>query len=45
MTLVGYSDVGYMTDRHITKSLTGYIFLCSGTVISWCSIKQTVLTS
>ena len=34
MTLVGYSDVGYMTDPHIVKSLTGYVFLCGGTTVS-----------
>ena len=45
MTLVGYSDVGYMSDPHIARSQTSYVFLYSGTAISWRSIKQTMVTT
>ena len=45
MTLVGYSDVGYMSDPHNARSQTGYVFLCGGTTISWRSIKHTMVTT
>ena len=45
MTLVGYSDVGYMSDPHIAKPQTSYVFLYSSTAISWRSIKQTMVTT
>ena len=45
MTLMGYSYVGYISDPYNAKSQTGYVFLCGGTVISWRSIKQTMVTS
>ena len=45
MTLVGYSDVGYMSDPHNVRSHTSYVFLCGGTTISWRSIKQTMITT
>ena len=34
MTLVGYSDVGYMSNPHNAKSQTGYVFLRGGAAIS-----------
>ena len=45
MTLVGYSDAGYMFDPHNARSQTSYVFLCGGTTISWRSIKQTMVTT
>ena len=45
MTLVGYSDAGYMSDPYNVRSCTGYVFLCGGTTISWKSIKQTMVTT
>ena len=40
--LVGYADTGFLTDPHNGRSQTGYVFLYGGTVISWCSTKQTI---
>ena len=34
MTLVGYWDVGYMSNPHNAKSKTGYVFLRGGAAIS-----------
>lgn len=45
MTLVGYSDVGYLFDPHNAKSQIGYVFLCGGAAISWRSVKQTLVTT
>ena len=45
MTLVGYSDVGYMSDPHNARSQTGYVFLCGCTTISWRFIKHTMVTT
>ena len=45
MTLVGYSDAGYMSDPHNARSQTGYVFLCGGTTISWRFIKHTMVTT
>ena len=39
MTLLGYSDVGYMSDPHNARSHTSYVFLHGGIVISWRPIK------
>ena len=40
--LVGYSNVGYLSDPHKARSQTGYLFTCRGTGISWRSVKQTI---
>jgi hypothetical protein len=40
--LVGYADVGYLSDPHKGRSQTGYFFTCGNTTISWRSVKQTV---
>ena len=40
MRLRGYSDADWAGDRDERKSTTGYAFLLSGVVISWCSKKQ-----
>nr|AAS79613.1 putative copia-like polyprotein [Ipomoea trifida] len=45
ITLMGYSDAGYMSDPHNAKSQTGYVFLCGGTAISWRSVKQTLVAT
>ena len=45
MTLVGYSDAGYMSDPHNVRSQTGYVSFCGGIVISWRYIKQTMVTT
>jgi hypothetical protein len=44
-TLVGYSDVGYLSDPHEARSQTGFVFLHGGTTISWKSSKQTLITT
>ena len=41
--LVGYADVGYLSDTHKVWSRTGYVFTCGGTAISWRSQKQTLV--
>ncbi|XP_070036789.1 secreted RxLR effector protein 161-like [Nicotiana tomentosiformis] len=43
--LVGYADVGYLPDPHKARSQTGYVFTCGGTVISWCSTKQSIVAT
>ena len=43
MTLVGYSNAGYMYDPYNAKSHTSYVFLCGGMVISRRSIKQNMI--
>ena len=45
MTLVGYSNPGYMSDPRNVRSHTVYVFLCGGTTISWRLIKQTMVTT
>ena len=40
--LTGYSDAGFLSDPHIGRSQTGYVFLVGGTAISWQSTKQTL---
>ena len=32
--LLGYANVGYISDPHKGRSPTGYVFNCNGTVIS-----------
>ncbi|GKF72192.1 hypothetical protein Tco_0208306, partial [Tanacetum coccineum] len=43
--LVGYVDVGYLSDPHKARSKTGYVFLNGGTTISWRSQKQTLVAT
>jgi hypothetical protein len=40
--LVGYADVGYLSDPHKARSQSGYVFIYGGTAISWQSTKQTL---
>ena len=42
---MGYSDAGYLSDPHNTRSQTGYVFLSGGTAISWRSVKQTFVAT
>jgi hypothetical protein len=37
-----YITVGYLSDPHKTRSLSGYVFTYGGTAILWRSIKQTL---
>jgi hypothetical protein len=43
--LIGYVDVGYLSDPRNGRSQTGYVFLHSGTTISWKSCKQTLVAT
>jgi hypothetical protein len=40
--LIGYTDVGYLSDPHKGKSQTGFVLLHGGITISWKSSKQTL---
>ncbi|KAL7154176.1 hypothetical protein ABFS83_04G217900 [Erythranthe nasuta] len=40
--IVGYADVGYLSDPHKGRSQSGYIFIFGGAAISWRSMKQTL---
>jgi hypothetical protein len=42
-TLVGYFDVGYLSDPHEARSQTSFVFLHGGMTISWKSSKQTLI--
>jgi hypothetical protein len=44
-SLVGYIDVGYLSDPHNGRSQTGFAFLNGGTAISWKSSKKTLVTT
>ena len=43
--LLGYAYVGYLSDPHKARSQTRYIFTYGNTVISWRSIKQTMVAT
>ena len=43
LRLRGYFDANWASDRDERKSTTGYAFLLSGVVISWCSKKQSCI--
>ena len=40
--LVGYADVGKLSNLHKGRFQTGYLFTCGGIAISWHSTKQTL---
>ena len=40
--LTGYSDAGFLSDPHVGRWQTWYVFLVGGTTISWRSTKQTL---
>jgi hypothetical protein len=41
--LVGYVDVGFLSDLHKSRSQTRYLFTCGSITISWRSIKQALV--
>ena len=43
--LIGYTDVGYLSDPHKVRSQTGYLFTYGGTTISWRPMKQTIVVT
>jgi hypothetical protein len=43
--LVGYADAGFLSDPHKGISQTGYLFTYENTVISWRSVKQTLVAT
>ncbi|XP_070013416.1 secreted RxLR effector protein 161-like [Nicotiana sylvestris] len=42
---VGYADAGYLSDPHKARSQTCYVFTCGGTVISWQSTNQSIVST
>jgi hypothetical protein len=44
-SLIGYTDAGYLSDPYNGRSQTRFIFLQGGTIISWKSSKQTLVTT
>ena len=40
--LVGYADAGYLSEPHVGRSQTGYLFTYCDIDISWKSIKETM---
>ena len=43
--MVGFADVGYLSDLHKARSQTGHVFTVGGSAISWRSQKQTLVTT
>ena len=43
--LLGYADARYLSDPHIARSQTRYVFNCNGTAISWRSFKQKIVAT
>ena len=43
--LVGYVDVGFLSDPHKAKFQIGFLFTCGGIAISRRSVKQTITTT
>ena len=43
--MLGYANAGYLSDPHKSRSQIGYVFNCNGTVISWRSVKQTMMVT
>ncbi|XP_068307466.1 secreted RxLR effector protein 161-like [Pyrus communis] len=43
--LIGYTDVGYLSDPHRARSQTGHVFTFKDSAISWRSTKQTLVTT
>ena len=42
--LIGYADVGYLSDPYKARSQKDYLFICRDTTISWWSMKQTLVS-
>ncbi|XP_038974802.1 secreted RxLR effector protein 161-like [Phoenix dactylifera] len=45
LEVVAYSDSNFVGNTDTRKSTSGYIFLLIGSVVSWKSIKQTIVAS
>ena len=43
--MIGYVDAGYLLDLYKTRSQMGYIFTYGGMIISWKSVKQTMVAT
>ena len=43
--LLGYANVGYLSDPHKAISQNGYVFNYNGTIISWKSVKLTIVAT
>ncbi|XP_070664652.1 secreted RxLR effector protein 161-like [Malus domestica] len=43
--LVGYTNVGYLSDPHRAHSQTVFVFTIGDTAISWSSTKQTLVAT
>jgi len=42
---MSYVDAGYLSDPDNDISQTRYFFTCDGTMISWRSVKQTIIAT
>jgi hypothetical protein len=42
---IAYVDASYLSDPHKECSQTDYLFTCGGDAISWCSTKQSIITT
>ncbi|KAF3631546.1 putative LRR receptor-like serine/threonine-protein kinase-like [Capsicum annuum] len=45
LNLIGYADVGCLSDPHKARSQIGYVFICGGTTISWRYTKQYIVAT
>lgn len=45
VVLIGYANVGYLSDSDKTRSQIDYLFTCGDTTISWRSMKQSLTTT
>ena len=45
LSIIGYTDAGYLSDPRNGLSQTGYVFFSGGTSISWKSSKQTMVAT
>ncbi|KAF3652998.1 hypothetical protein FXO38_15850 [Capsicum annuum] len=45
LDLVGYGDVGYLSDPHNARSQTDNVFICRDTAISWRYINQSIVAT
>jgi len=43
--IVGHADAGYLSDPHKARSQTSYLFTYGGIVISWRSMKHSIVAS
>ena len=43
--LLGYTNVHYLSDPYNDRSQTSFVFLQGGTIISWKSSKQTLVST